>query len=222
MATAAQAYAIVASATGLNPNTVDRTARALRETGRGLWVVGGPGGGKNAAQVELSHLSNLLRGLAGPLPSDAPEALERLQNLTATFRQLPPLDEERYRVVERNFCLMDGPGEEGFDQWLGRCLTNLAGLAPNERRELLQNHDVRDADLAFSPYDQRIRIEWGGDEFQGRRALVFANAAALTPDHKVVDPPKARRILVLPLTALIEAARLLAGSAPNLSRPGVR
>ena len=56
MATAAQSYAIVAAATGLNPNTIDRTARALRETGRGLWVVGGPGGGKNAAQVELFHL----------------------------------------------------------------------------------------------------------------------------------------------------------------------
>lgn len=221
MATAAQSYAIVAAATGLNPNTIDRTARALRETGRGLWVVGGPGGGKNAAQVELFHLSNLLRGLAGPLPSDAPEALEKLQNLTALFRQMPPLDEARYRVVERNFCLMDGPDEEGFDQWLNRCLTNLAGLAPDERRELLQNYDVRDAELALSPYDQRIRIEWGGNEFQGRRALVFASAD-LSPLHKVVDLPKARRILVLPLTALIEAARLLAGPAPNLSRPGAR
>ena len=105
-----------------------------------------------------------------------------MQHLSALYRRLPGQSEaesddaeaQRYDALERAFCLRDGPDNEAYDRWFERCLTNLAGLP--ERRTLLQNGDVRDAEMALSPYDQRIRIEWGGDEFQGRRALVFAPA----------------------------------------------
>jgi hypothetical protein len=207
MATGIEAFTVVAAATGFLPATVDRTARALRERQRDWWVAGGNGGGKNAARVQVNHVSNLLRGLSGALPSDAPEALEKLQNLVSLYRQLPP-GPNIYDHVEQAFCLMD-VDNESFEQWIERCLTSLAKRPWAEMRELLEDDHVRRGEIAFCPYDERIRIEWG-NEFQIRRALVFAPPDNLDPLHKIVDQPRARRRLVLPLTALIKAAGLLA------------
>ena len=91
------------------------------------------------------------RGLAGPLPSDAPEALEQLQHLVTLHRQLPSSEPvNKYSSLERAFCLMDGY-KEVFDRWVERCLLSLAERSHAERRVLLENADVRDAEMALCP-----------------------------------------------------------------------
>src|SRR4051812_44832892 len=73
MATAAEAIEQIAAKTGMLPATVFRAARALREADLRLWPQGTAGRGK-AAQVEASHLVNLVLALAVADPiTAAPE-----------------------------------------------------------------------------------------------------------------------------------------------------
>lgn len=223
MATSIETLELVAQSIGVKFFTAERAARALREFRRDCWVTGGRGGGKNAARVLPSHFANLLRGLSGELPIDAPAALEKLQGLSTLCRFSPQSQLEKalrsYEVLEKAFGLMDGPDGETFEVWIERCIMTLIGLTPDERRELLDDGDVRDGEIHLDPYNQRIRIEWGV-EFVGRRALVFSPNDHLTPMHKIIDRPRPRRITVLPLTVLVRFANLLAApSPPRASSP---
>jgi hypothetical protein len=220
MPTSLETFESIAQTTGLKFFTAERTARALREFRRDCWVTGGRGGGKNVARVSPAHFANLLRGLSGLLPSDAPAAFEKLQRLSALYRIFPQPGEVPHCCsgIENIFGLMDGPEGETFECWIERCLMNLVDLGPDERRGLLEDVNVRDGDMHLNPYDQRIRIEWG-NEFVFRCALVFGPADHhLVPLHKIIDKPRARRITVLPLTALVQFACLLAAPSPPIRK----
>ena len=119
-----------------------------------------------------------------------------------------------YALIENSFGLMDGPDGEMFENWFERCIANLAELTPEARREnCSKDGEVRKSGMELNPYNERIRLSWG-NEFAGRCALVFGPADYLEPLHKIFDQPQPHRITVVPLTALIKFAGLLAAPSP--------
>jgi hypothetical protein len=87
MATTAEAIELIARDTGMPEAAVLRYARALRDESKGLWPIGGKGGGKNAAHVQAHHLVNMILALVAPQPSDGPEMVRRLRELRHTKRE---------------------------------------------------------------------------------------------------------------------------------------
>jgi hypothetical protein len=81
VATGVQAAERIAAATGLLPSSVFRTARTLREAGKGLWPEAAKGGGKGAAHVERRHLINLAIALAVNDPLAAVKAIPAYRGL---------------------------------------------------------------------------------------------------------------------------------------------
>ena len=90
MATGKQVIERLAPLTGLRPATLDRQLRAQRLAGQ--LPAGLPGGGKLSAHFETHHLAAVLIGLAGPMPSDAPEAAVALRSMPYRGTQNPPRD----------------------------------------------------------------------------------------------------------------------------------
>jgi hypothetical protein len=79
MATALQVIARFAPLLGLLPSTLERQLRAQRLAGQ--LPTGRPGGGRFSAHFEAQHFSNVILGLAGPEPSDAPDAAAALRTM---------------------------------------------------------------------------------------------------------------------------------------------
>src|SRR4051794_30834244 len=90
MATGSQVIERLAPLTGLLPTTLERQLRAQRQAGQ--LPTGGPGGGRSAAHFEAQHLAAVLSGLAGPMPSDAPDAAAALGTMPYRGSQNPPAD----------------------------------------------------------------------------------------------------------------------------------
>lgn len=90
MATGTQVIERIAPLTGLLSTTLERQLRAQRQAGQ--LPTGGPGGGKSSAHFEARHLAAVLLGLAGPLPSDAPEAAAALLTMPYRGTDHPPQD----------------------------------------------------------------------------------------------------------------------------------
>ena len=61
------------------PSTLERQLRAQRLAGQ--LPTGRPGGGRASAHFEAKHLANVILGLAGAEPSDAPAAAEALRSI---------------------------------------------------------------------------------------------------------------------------------------------
>ncbi|WP_147426106.1 hypothetical protein [Teichococcus wenyumeiae] len=69
---------------GIPSGTVVTTTRALQPD---LWAYSmAKGGGKNSAQVDKHHLTNLFLGLAAPTPGEARAAVQTLRQLRLTAR----------------------------------------------------------------------------------------------------------------------------------------
>lgn len=77
MATGLQVIGRFAPLLGLLPSTLERQLRAQRLAGQ--LPTGKPGGGRFSAHFGAGHLANVILGLAGPEPSDAPAAVEALR-----------------------------------------------------------------------------------------------------------------------------------------------
>jgi hypothetical protein len=90
MATGMQVIERLTPLTGLRPTTLDRQFRAQRLAGQ--LPAGQPGGGKVSAHFEAHHLVAVLLGLAGPTPSDAPEAATALRTMPYRGTDNPPQD----------------------------------------------------------------------------------------------------------------------------------
>lgn len=91
MATAAQIIERLAPLAGMLPSTLDRQLRAQRAVGQ--IPTAGRGGGKNSAHFDAQHITNVLLGLVGQQPSDAPEAAQ-------TFYALPYLKVEGLQAAK--------------------------------------------------------------------------------------------------------------------------
>jgi hypothetical protein len=97
MLTAVEAEKEISTATGTLPARVYRTARALREAGKDLYLMGKRGGGVSANQPGLNHLVNLMIALVVADPKSAVglvsgfRKMVRLQSLNdaATAQQFP-------------------------------------------------------------------------------------------------------------------------------------
>jgi hypothetical protein len=82
MATALQVIGRLAPLLGLLPTTLERQLRAQRLAGQ--LPTGRPGGGKFSAHFEAQHFANVILGLAGSEPSDAPDAAAALRTMLRT------------------------------------------------------------------------------------------------------------------------------------------
>ena len=91
MATVTEAVEQIAVVTGMKPATVAKYARSLREADPPLWSSSGKGGGKAAVHVRAMDLVNLLIGIAGAQPSDAPGAVAALRDIQALSSRTGPL-----------------------------------------------------------------------------------------------------------------------------------
>lgn len=82
MTTTREAIDRIIEATGLPSATVTYAARYLADTPESLWPKGGRGGGKNAAHVNVRHLTNLLLAIyGGDQIKDAIETTRTLSRL---------------------------------------------------------------------------------------------------------------------------------------------
>jgi hypothetical protein len=88
MATGLQVIGRLAPLLGLLPSTLERQLRAQR-LARQL-PTGRPGGGKFSAHFEAQHFVNVILGLAGPEPSDAPAAAAALRLMPLQTAKNPP------------------------------------------------------------------------------------------------------------------------------------
>ena len=80
MATALQVIGRLAALLGLLPSTLERQLRAQRLAGQ--LPTGRPGGGRVSAHFEAQHFANVILGLAGAEPSDAPDAAVALRAMS--------------------------------------------------------------------------------------------------------------------------------------------
>ena len=82
MTTTREAIERLTEATGLPSATVTYAARFLAEANTALWPKGGRGGGKNAAHVDVRHLTNLILGIyGGEQVKDAAETVRAFSSL---------------------------------------------------------------------------------------------------------------------------------------------
>lgn len=94
MTTTREAIERITEATGLPPATVTYAARFLAEADTALWPKGGRGGGKNAAHVDVRHLTNLVLALYGG------EQVKDAAATVAAFSDLILLRDVKTRTVE--------------------------------------------------------------------------------------------------------------------------
>ena len=88
MATGLQVIARLAPLLGLLSSTLERQLRAQRLAGQ--LPTGRPGGGKFSAHFEAQHFANIILGLAGSEPSDAPAAAVELLRLMPLLNTVNP------------------------------------------------------------------------------------------------------------------------------------
>ncbi len=88
MATALQVIGRLAALLGLLPSTLERQLRAQRLAGQ--LPTGRPGGGRVSAHFEAQHFANVILGLAGAEPSDAPDAAVALRAMSLQDDWNPP------------------------------------------------------------------------------------------------------------------------------------
>jgi hypothetical protein len=81
VATSAKVVETTGRVTRRSFSNLDRLARALKQGGRNQVAVGAPGGGKNAAHMDLDHLINFVLGLAADPITEAPEQVEQFANM---------------------------------------------------------------------------------------------------------------------------------------------
>jgi hypothetical protein len=99
LATGAEAIERISGAADLLPANVFRTARILREAGKGLWPEAAKGGGRGAAHVRPRHLVNLAIAIAVNDPAAAVKVIPAYRALIPHRRDQHTLDEKDIGLV---------------------------------------------------------------------------------------------------------------------------